>query len=117
MLKAIAVAAVLALVPASAPAQLPPLNDAVLRQAITVKPADKVTGVQVRITGTEGRWSGTSGVGDVATGEPVPTNGRFRIGSISKVFTAAVVLQLAAEHKVDVNQTVQHYLPGLLPDN
>ncbi|WP_163508667.1 serine hydrolase domain-containing protein [Fodinicola acaciae] len=117
MLKEIAVAAVLSLVPASAPPQLPPLNDAVLRKAIAIQPTDRVTGVQLRITGTAGHWSGTSGVGDVRTGAPVPANGRFRIGSISKVFTAAVVLQLAAEHKVDVGQTVQHYLPGLLPDN
>lgn len=115
MLKEIAVAAALLLTPP--PAALPPLNDAVLRKAITIQSTDKVTGVQLRITGTAGRWSGTSGVGDVATGAPVPVNGRFRIGSISKVFTAAVVLQLAAERRVDVDQTVQHYLPGLLPEN
>ena len=30
-------------------------------------------------------------------------------------FTAVVVLQLAAEHRVDLGRAVQDYLPGLLP--
>ncbi|MEV5709274.1 serine hydrolase domain-containing protein [Actinoallomurus sp. NPDC052274] len=53
--------------------------------------------------------------GDVKTGEPVPENGRFRIGSASKVFTASVILQLVAEHRIGLDRPVQHYLPGLLP--
>jgi D-alanyl-D-alanine carboxypeptidase len=34
---------------------------------------------------------------------------------VTKVLTAAVVLQLVAEHKVALNRPVQRYLPGLLP--
>lgn len=67
-----------------------------------------VTGALVRVDGPGARWRGTSG-------EDVPANARFRIGSVTKVFTATVLLQLAAEGRVDLDGTVQHYLPGLLP--
>ena len=97
------------------PAQLPPLDPAGLRAAISGLPNSTVTGALVSVTGPAGQWSGTSGVRDIVSRAPVPADGDFRIGSISKVFTAVVVLQLAAEHRVDLGMPVQHYLPGLLP--
>ncbi|MDH6128017.1 serine hydrolase domain-containing protein [Kitasatospora sp. GP82] len=96
-------------------APLPPLDPAALRQAIDGLPNADVTGALVRVTGSAGDWSGTSGVGDLTTRQPVPQDGHFRIGSISKVFTATVVLQLAAERRIDLDGTVQQYLPGVLP--
>ncbi|MEV0536558.1 serine hydrolase domain-containing protein [Kitasatospora sp. NPDC050463] len=71
-------------------------------------PSEGITGALVRVGGRGGQWSGTAGAG-------VPADARFRIGSISKVFTATVVLQLAAERRLDLDGTVQQYLPGLLP--
>jgi D-alanyl-D-alanine carboxypeptidase len=94
---------------------LPPLDPAALEQAIAGLPSETMTGALVRVTGTAGRWSGTSGVADIQTGRPVPKEGHFRIGSVSKVFTAAIVLQLAAEGRVDLEEPVQRYLPDLLP--
>lgn len=94
---------------------LPPLDPAAMRAAIAGLPNATVTGALVNVTGPAGQWSGTSGVRDVRTRRPVQADGDFRIGSISKVFTAVVVLQLAAEHKVDLDRSVQDYLPGLLP--
>ncbi|MFE6056689.1 serine hydrolase domain-containing protein [Kitasatospora sp. NPDC056446] len=95
---------------ASAPATARPgpLDRESLARTLGTLPAD-ITGGLVRVGGPDARWRGTSG-------EDVPANARFRIGSISKVFTATVVLQLAAEGRVDLDGTVQHYLPGLLPD-
>ncbi|MEU3838433.1 serine hydrolase domain-containing protein [Streptomyces sp. NPDC028635] len=101
--------------PAAAGAPLPPLDPAALRAAIAGLPDEDVTGALVRITGSAGHWSGTSGVGDLKTGQGVPPNAFIRIGSISKVFTAAIVLQLAAEHRIDLDRPVQQYLPGVLP--
>jgi D-alanyl-D-alanine carboxypeptidase len=40
---------------------------------------------------------------------------RFRIGSVTKTFTATVVLQLAGEEKLSLYDTVEHWLPGLVP--
>ncbi|MEU1286431.1 serine hydrolase domain-containing protein [Kitasatospora sp. NPDC005856] len=93
--------------PASATAQPGPLDRDSLAGALRSLPAG-VTGALVRVDGPGARWRGTSG-------EDVPANARFRIGSVTKVFTATVLLQLAAEGKVDLDGTVQHYLPGLLP--
>ncbi|MFC8449268.1 serine hydrolase domain-containing protein [Kitasatospora sp. NPDC057223] len=84
-----------------------PLDRAALAATLADLPDATVSGALVRVTGRGGEWSGTAGEG-------VPADGRFRIGSISKVFTATVVLQLGAERRLDLDATVQHYLPGLL---
>ncbi|GAA3095095.1 hypothetical protein GCM10017687_01910 [Streptomyces echinatus] len=54
---------------------------------------------------------------DVRTGAPALENARFRAGSVTKVVTAAIVLQLAAEGRIDLDGTVQHYMPGLLTED
>lgn len=112
-----AVTAFAAPVRTPAASQLPALDPALLRQAISGLPDTTVTSALVRVTGSAGRWSGRSGVGDVGTAAPPPSDGRFRIGSVSKVFTATVTMQLIAEHRLDVNQTIQNYMPGLLPSS
>ncbi|GAB3496080.1 serine hydrolase domain-containing protein [Amycolatopsis cihanbeyliensis] len=61
------------------------------------------------------RWRGSSGVGDVRTEREPWTGGRFRIGSVSKTFTGALVLQLAGEGEFGLDDTIQEHLPGLLP--
>ncbi|WP_370947087.1 serine hydrolase domain-containing protein [Amycolatopsis sp. cg5] len=95
--------------------EVPALNEAALKAAIAGLPDKDTTGALVRITGEKGQWSGTSGVADLRTGAPVRPDGYFRIGSTTKVYTAVMVLQLAQEHRIDLDQPVQRYLPGLLP--
>lgn len=58
-----------------------------------------------------------AGVGDRATGAPVPPNAHFRIGSATKTFVATVALQLVAEHRLRLDDTVDHWLPGLVQGN
>jgi hypothetical protein len=41
---------------------------------------------------------------------------RFRVGSITKSFVAAVVLQLAGEGRLGLDDPVERWLPGLVPD-
>ncbi|WP_112466125.1 serine hydrolase domain-containing protein [Streptomyces triticisoli] len=57
------------------------------------------------------------GVADRGTKEAMNTADRFRIGSVTKTFSAVVLLQLAAEGRVKLDNPVDHYLPGLLPDD
>lgn len=40
---------------------------------------------------------------------------RFRIGSITKTYVAAVVLQLVAEGKLELDAPVRRWLPGVVP--
>lgn len=109
-----AVAVGISAVPAAA-TSLPPPNDTALRAAISGLPDRETTGALVRITGSAGAWAGVSGVSDVRTGASVRADGRFRVGSITKVFTGVMVLQLAQERRIDLNAPVQRYLPGVLP--
>ena len=86
-----------------------------MRQAMSGLPDAEATSAQVRVTTPRGCWTGSSGTANLRTNAPVPANARFRIGSITKVFTATVVLQLAAEHRLSLDAPVQRYLPHLLP--
>ncbi|MFE1791109.1 serine hydrolase domain-containing protein [Streptomyces sp. NPDC059525] len=107
--------------PVAAPVPSPvfsaPPDAAALRKAIAgVGPQNKdATAALVRVGGTSGSWRGSAGVADVRDGRAAVEDARFRAGSVTKTFTAAVVLQLAAEGKVDLDRPVQDYLPGLLP--
>lgn len=59
------------------------------------------------------------GVADRTTGTPIPAEPaqHVRVGSITKTFASAVLLQLAAEGKVDLDAPVSSYLPDLLRGN
>jgi D-alanyl-D-alanine carboxypeptidase len=87
-----------------------------LAAALAGIPDDEVTAAQVRVGG-KGSWHGAAGVRDVRTGAPVLEHGRFRAGSTTKVVTASIVLQLVAEGRIDLDGSVQEYLPGLLSDD
>ncbi|WP_369382601.1 serine hydrolase domain-containing protein [Streptomyces sp. cg36] len=62
-------------------------------------------------------WTGSAGTSDTTTGRPPRADDRFRIGSITKTFVATVVLQLEAEGKLSLDDTVDHWLPGLVSGN
>jgi D-alanyl-D-alanine carboxypeptidase len=97
------------------PAPLPPLDPTALQAAIDDLEHPPSTAAQLRVCGTAGYWRGTSGVADIPTRRPVTAHDRVRIGSITKVFVATVVLQLVAERRVSLDVPVRRVLPGLLP--
>ncbi|GHF57836.1 D-alanyl-D-alanine carboxypeptidase [Streptomyces mashuensis] len=53
-----------------------------------------------------------AGVADVRTGRPIGPDDRFRAGSVTKTFIATVVLQLAAENRIDLDEPVAGRLPA-----
>ena len=61
-------------------------------------------------------WRGTSGVAEFGTTRDVPVNGRFRAGSVTKTFVATVVLQLVDEGELRLDDTVEKWLPGVVPN-
>jgi D-alanyl-D-alanine carboxypeptidase len=61
-------------------------------------------------------WSGASGLADRESGVGMETATQVRIGSISKMFTAVVVLQLVEEDVLDLDAPVATWLPDLLPN-
>ena len=56
-------------------------------------------------------YQGTSGMADIAAKRPITPATVFRIGSITKQFSAAVVLQLVAEGKIKLDDPLARYLP------
>jgi D-alanyl-D-alanine carboxypeptidase len=58
----------------------------------------------------------TSGNGNLRPKTPMRAGDRFRVGSITKTFVATVVLQLVAERKLGLEDTVARWLPGVVPD-
>ncbi|OAH14751.1 serine hydrolase domain-containing protein [Streptomyces jeddahensis] len=99
---------------ASAPSHVEHPSAEALGAALAGLPDADATAALIRVGGTDGTWRGSAGVADVRTGRKALENGRFRAGSTTKVVTAAVVLQLAAEGRIDLDAPVQRYLPGLL---
>jgi D-alanyl-D-alanine carboxypeptidase len=78
--------------------------------------ADGAVGALAEVRQGRHVWRGTSGVAQLGTSRPVPVDGRFRAGSITKSFVATVVLQLAAERRLALNDPVATWLPGVVPD-
>ncbi|GAA4984282.1 D-alanyl-D-alanine carboxypeptidase [Nonomuraea thailandensis] len=74
-------------------------------------------GMVAEVRDRRGRWFGSAGVADLRTGRKRQPQERFRIGSAAKPFTATVVLQLAGEGKLSLDDTVDKWLPGLVKGN
>ncbi|GAA2615001.1 D-alanyl-D-alanine carboxypeptidase [Paractinoplanes durhamensis] len=58
-----------------------------------------------------------SGYGNVERRTPVPWDARFRIGSFTKTFVSATLLQLVGEGKLALDDTVDRWLPGVVSGN
>ncbi|HET9222113.1 MAG TPA: serine hydrolase domain-containing protein, partial [Roseiflexaceae bacterium] len=61
-------------------------------------------------------WSGASGLADRRQRLPMETTTRVRIASISKIFTAVVVMQLVEEGAIDLDAPMTTWLPDLVPN-
>ena len=60
---------------------------------------------------SEGTWKAALGTGDLASGTPMRLDDHFRIASITKTFTATVILQLVNEGKLRLDDPVAKYEP------
>jgi CubicO group peptidase (beta-lactamase class C family) len=58
-------------------------------------------------------FEGSVGVADMKAPRPINAYDRFRIGSVTKVYTATLVLQLIAEGVLSLYDPVERWLPGL----
>ncbi|WP_432087764.1 serine hydrolase domain-containing protein [Streptomyces sp. bgisy095] len=79
--------------------------------------ANGAPGAMARFSGPGGVQSRAVGVQDRVKGTPMDVRSRFRIGSVSKTFSAVVLLQLVQEKRLRLDAPVNAYLPGLLPDD
>jgi D-alanyl-D-alanine carboxypeptidase len=66
---------------------------------------------QLQADGRREARSGSNNFGD----HPIAFDAQFRIASVSKTFAAVVVLQLVQEGKLALSDSVEKWLPGLVP--
>ncbi|MEW1719289.1 serine hydrolase domain-containing protein [Streptomyces sp. NPDC093109] len=87
------------------------------RKALDALVEEGVPGVAAQVKDDRGVWKGASGVGDRTTNAPRRAEDRYRVGSTTKTFVATVLLQLEAEGRLDLDDTVDRHLPGLVRGN
>ncbi|MFK3980017.1 serine hydrolase domain-containing protein [Micromonospora sp. NPDC050397] len=93
-----------------------PLPVAALDAALGGITGAGMVGVFAEVRDGRATWRGASGVADITTGRPVRPDYRHRVGSVTKTFVAATVLQLVGEGRISLDAPVKRYLPGLAPD-
>ncbi|MFP8903577.1 serine hydrolase domain-containing protein [Streptomyces atacamensis] len=92
-------------------------HHAALRQAMDDMVDAGVPGVLAQARDGHGTWTASAGVADLDTGRPRIRPDRFRVGSITKTFVATVMLQLQQEGRLDLDDTVEERLPGVVRGN
>ena len=78
-------------------------------------PSRLAPGATAYVSGPRGSWSGAAGVADTRTCARMTVDARMRLESVSKIYTATLILQLAEAGRLRVGDTVARWLPGLLP--
>ena len=72
-----------------------------------------VPGAGIAVVTRDGSWAAGFGKADLATGAPVTADTLFRVGSISKSFVAACLLELQEEGRVNLDTPLQVLLPEI----
>lgn len=87
-----------------------------LQRGLDAVVAAGAVGALAEVRDERGVWRGASGRAELGKERAVPVRGRFRAGSITKTFVATVVLRLAAEGRLRLDDPVDAWLPGAVPD-
>ena len=83
-----------------------------LEQAV----AAGIPGIALEIQGRKGSEFLTAGTASLANERLLTPEDSFRIASITKAFTAAVVMELVEEGALSLDDTVDQWVPGLLAE-
>ncbi|MDF3554535.1 serine hydrolase domain-containing protein [Bacillus cereus] len=74
-------------------------------------------GILAKISKDRKTWSYAAGVADLRTKKPMKADYCFRIGSVTKTFIATVLLQLAGENRLNLDDSIEKWLPGVVQGN
>lgn len=108
---------VAALLSSSASAEPAPRTEATQAALDAVRVQDEAPGAGAVVRDGDQMWSLSSGTRVINEDLPFGPDHKMRIGSVTKTFTAAIVLQLVAENRIDLDASVETYLPGVVQGN
>jgi D-alanyl-D-alanine carboxypeptidase len=94
--------------------QVPSLEE--VQSALEQAVAAGIPGIALEIQGPEGSTFLTAGSASLEDERPLIPEDRFRIASVTKAFTAAVVMELVEEGTLSLDDTVGDWAPGLLAE-
>ena len=92
-----------------------PLDHAELNATMENVHRAGVPGLFAEVRDEDQVWRGAVGVADVVTGRPVAADMRHRVGSVTKTFTAAAILQQVESGQIGLDAPIGRYLPKLVP--
>lgn len=98
------------------------INDAELEKALQKSLekslADQTSpGSIAAVLTAEGQlWTGATGLTDIENNIPATAEARFNAGSITKPFTATVIMQLVEENRLSLEDTMTRWLPDSITD-
>jgi D-alanyl-D-alanine carboxypeptidase len=98
------------------PPAVPGPATAALQRALDDLTASAASGALAELRDSRWVWRGSSGVSELGSPKSVAVSGRFRAGSITKSFVALVVLQLAGERRLRLDDSVERWLPGVVAE-
>lgn len=75
-----------------------------------------VPGIAVLVSEDGESTTLTAGLSDLEAKTALAADDRFRIGSVAKPYVAAVVMQLVEEGELSLEDTVEQWLPGAVPN-
>ncbi|MFF7728901.1 serine hydrolase domain-containing protein [Streptomyces sp. NPDC008001] len=102
---------------AAPPAPAGAESHAATQAALNGLVAAGMPGVAAGTLTPKGTWSGSAGYADTAAQRKRTAADHFRAGSITKSFVATVLLQLEAEGKLRLDDSLEHHLPGVVKGN
>jgi len=89
--------------------------DALFQEAVA---SPTVPGISVAVAGREGViWARGFGWADLESKVPMSTRTKMRIGSVAKPFTAAALMRLYEQGKIDLDADVRTYVPAWPPSH
>lgn len=72
-------------------------------------------GALLAVQSPAGVWVGAAGKADLATGAPMTPDMQVRLASVTKSLTAILVMKLVEEKVLRLEDTVEQWLPGIIP--
>jgi D-alanyl-D-alanine carboxypeptidase len=100
----------------AAEASVDPALAATLDQILDQTAAGAIPGAALAVVVPgQGTWMGARGLADRDGGVALAPDALFGVASISKLFVATVAMQLVQEGWLSLDQTVEQWLPGLVP--